>query len=63
MPLYEWHCVGCELTVEQLQSTYEPQAPTCVGCGKAMGLQLIATTVLYKGTGWAKEDRKKEGKQ
>jgi predicted nucleic acid-binding Zn ribbon protein len=63
-PLYVFECWTCFTTEERLQTGFEPVKPRCDGCGAWMVLTLTATSVHFKGKGWAKKDRtKKEGKQ
>jgi putative FmdB family regulatory protein len=61
MPLYEFKCPRCEKVETRLQVSFEPVAPRCE-CGPWMILQLIATTVHFKGDGFAKRDRAREGR-
>jgi putative FmdB family regulatory protein len=62
MPVYEFKCNACGKVETRLQVSYQPVAPRCE-CGPWMTLQLVASTVVYKGAGWAKKDRKDGGKQ
>lgn len=61
MPLYVFECWTCCTTEERLQTGFQPVVPRCDGCGAWMQLQVVQSTVVYKGDGWAKVDRKKEG--
>jgi predicted nucleic acid-binding Zn ribbon protein len=53
----------CCITEERLQTGFQPVVPRCDGCGAWMQLEINASSIQYKGEGWAKSDRKKEGKK
>jgi predicted nucleic acid-binding Zn ribbon protein len=63
MPLYVFFCMTCCITEERLQTGFQPVVPRCDGCGAWMQLEINASSIQYKGEGWAKSDRKKEGKK
>ena len=63
MPLYVFECWTCCTTEERLQTGFQPVFPRCDGCGVWMQLQISQSSVQFKGEGWAKVDRKKEGKK
>jgi predicted nucleic acid-binding Zn ribbon protein len=61
VPLYEFECWTCCTAEERLQTGYQPIYPRCDGCGAWMQLKVNQASIQFKGEGWAKEDRKKEG--
>lgn len=62
MPLYVYQCPVCSALDERLQTVDAPLTPRCEKCGCWMLRVISAPAVQYKGSGWAKQDRKKEGK-
>ena len=62
MPLYVFECWTCCTTEERLQTGFQPIVPRCDGCGAWMQQVIAPSTIVYKGDGWAKKDRK-EGKK
>ena len=63
MPLYVFECWTCCITEERLQTGFQPVVPRCDGCGAWMQLQVTQSSIQFKGDGWAKVDRQKEGKK
>jgi predicted nucleic acid-binding Zn ribbon protein len=63
VPLYVFFCMTCCITEERLQTGFQPVVPRCDGCGAWMQLEISPSSVQFKGEGWAKVDRKKEGKK
>ena len=62
VPLYVYQCQVCKALDERLQTIDALLTPRCEKCGCFMVRLINAPAVQYKGTGWAKQDRKKEGK-
>jgi len=60
MPLFEYKCLHCNLTIEVLQTRKET-APICVKCESThkakipMQKQVSKTSFSLKGSGWAKD--------
>ncbi|MEY3683679.1 MAG: hypothetical protein RIS62_389 [Chloroflexota bacterium] len=61
MPFYDYRCGQCGATVEILHGIDEQQARTHEGCGGALERQFFAASVHFKGSGWAKLDRRSGG--
>ena len=61
MPFYDYLCAKCGATVEVLHGIDEQQARTHEGCGGSMERQFSAASVHFKGSGWAKLDRRSGG--
>jgi len=61
MPFYDYHCSRCNKTVELLHGI--DQVPSLVheGCGGALEKQFAAASIHFKGSGWAKLDRRAPG--
>lgn len=62
MPLYVYQCPVCSALDERLQTVDALLTPRCEKCGCWMLRVISAPAVQYKGSGWAKQDRKKEGR-
>jgi len=58
MPFYDYHCTRCDTTVELLHGIEDETKRTHEGCGGALDRQFSATSVHFKGSGWAKLDRR-----
>ena len=61
MPFYDYLCAKCGATVEVLHGIDEQQAQTHVECGGSLERQFSAASVHFKGSGWAKLDRRSGG--
>ena len=61
MPFYDYHCTRCDTTVELLHGIEDETKRTHEGCGGALDRQFSATSVHFKGSGWAKLDRRSGG--
>ena len=61
MPLFEYLCESCGLTVEAIQSVGEPPLANCDRCGSPLKKLLSAPAVQFKGTGWYVSDYGKSG--
>lgn len=61
MPFYDYLCAKCGATVEVLHGIEEQQARTHEDCGGALERQFSAASVHFKGSGWAKLDRRSGG--
>lgn len=58
MPFYDYHCTRCNTTVELLHGIEDEAKRTHEGCGGALERQFSATSVHFKGSGWAKLERR-----
>jgi putative FmdB family regulatory protein len=58
MPFYDYHCTRCDTTVELLHGIDDETKHTHEGCGGALDRQFSATSVHFKGSGWAKLERR-----
>jgi putative FmdB family regulatory protein len=58
MPFYDYHCTRCDTTVELLHGIGDETKRTHEGCGGALDRQFSATSVHFKGSGWAKLERR-----
>ncbi len=58
MPFYDYHCSRCDTTVELLHGIEDETKRTHEGCGGALERQFSATSVHFKGSGWAKLERR-----
>jgi putative FmdB family regulatory protein len=58
MPFYDYLCVKCGATVEVLHGIDEEQVRTHDQCGGALERQFSPASVHFKGSGWAKLDRR-----
>ena len=61
MPFYDYLCAKCGATVEVLHGIDEQQARTHEECGGTLERQFSAASVHFKGSGWAKLDRRSGG--
>ena len=61
MPFYDYLCAKCGATVEVLHGIDEQQARTHEECGGLLERQFSAASVHFKGSGWAKLDRRSGG--
>lgn len=61
MPFYDYRCAMCGATVEILHGIDDTTARTHDGCGGALERRFSAASVHFKGSGWAKVDRRSSG--
>jgi putative FmdB family regulatory protein len=50
MPIYEFKCISCEITIEMEKSMDEEHKPIC--CGIEMHRVWGSIGISFKGTGW-----------
>lgn len=50
MPIYEYKCVKCQISMELEKSIHEEADPNC--CGEAMRRVYSSFAITFKGTGW-----------
>ena len=58
MPFYDYHCTRCDATIELLHGIDDETKRTHEGCGGALERRFSATRVHFKGSGWAKLERR-----
>ena len=58
MPFYDYHCTRCDATIELLHGIDDEAKHTHEGCGGALERRFSATSVHFKGSGWAKLERR-----
>lgn len=59
MPIYEYRCEKCGVTIEIMQKISDPAPATCEKCGAGpMEKQLSRSSFALKGTGWYVTDFK-----
>jgi putative FmdB family regulatory protein len=57
LPLYEYVCANGH-RVEVMHGLYETGPTECPTCGAPMRKAFVAPTIVFKGSGWAKMDRR-----
>ena len=58
MPVYEYVCQTCGNDVEVLHGLYESGPGACDVCGGPMRKRLAPPTIVFRGSGWAKKERR-----
>jgi putative FmdB family regulatory protein len=59
MPLYDYDCAACGRRVEVVHGVYAPGPTHCPNCGGGpLRKAISAAAVHYKGSGWAKKERR-----
>ena len=59
MPRYDYDCAACGRRVEVVHGVYEPGPTQCPNCGGGpLKKAIAAPAVHFKGSGWAKRDRR-----
>jgi putative FmdB family regulatory protein len=59
MPLYDYDCAACGRRIEVVHGVYAPGPTHCPNCGSGpLRKAISAPAVHYKGSGWAKRDRR-----
>ena len=58
MPLYDYRCTRCDLVVELLRGIDEAAPAAHEGCGGALERLFTPASVHFKGSGWAKLERR-----
>jgi putative FmdB family regulatory protein len=58
MPFYDYECTRCGATVELLHGIDDETKRTHEGCGGVLERRFSATSVHFKGSGWAKLERR-----
>ena len=53
MPIYEYHCDGCDTDFEMMRRISDASLPACPKCGAEDVRKLISLSTFHlKGTGW-----------
>lgn len=59
MPLYDYDCMACGHRVEVVHGVHAPGPTHCPNCGGGpLKKAIAAPAVHFKGSGWAKRDRR-----
>ena len=58
MPTYDYICSNCGHRAEILHGVHDETPRTCAECGGQMRKAITAPSIVFKGTGWAKVDRR-----
>jgi putative FmdB family regulatory protein len=60
MPIYEYLCRACGHRTEILHGINDPGPQFCPACGAEGKLRkaITAPSIVFKGSGWAKKDRR-----
>ena len=57
MPLYDYKCSACGISIEKLETLNAPETQKCDVCGESNSLkrQLAKTSFSLTGSGWYKD--------
>jgi putative FmdB family regulatory protein len=59
MPLYDYDCLACGRRVEVVHGVHAPGPAHCPSCGGGpLRKAIVAPAIHFKGTGWAKKERR-----
>ena len=59
MPLYDYDCAACGRRIEVVHGVHAPGPTHCPSCGSGpLKKAIVAPAVHFKGSGWAKRDRR-----
>jgi putative FmdB family regulatory protein len=59
MPLYDYDCLACGRRVEVVHGVHAPGPEHCPNCGSGpLRKAITAAAVHFKGSGWAKKERR-----
>ncbi len=59
MPLYDYDCMACGRRIEVVHGVHAPGPTHCPNCGEGpLKKAISAPAVHFKGSGWAKRDRR-----
>ena len=61
MPIYDYVCGSCGHRFEVLRGINEAGPHQCPECGGPVARAFVPPTIHFKGTGWAKMDRRATG--
>lgn len=52
MPLYEYECKNCRMSVEKIQKVTDPPLHICSRCNGALKRLISSPNIRFKGSGW-----------
>ncbi len=52
MPIYEYRCLDCSYTFEEIQKFNDPPITVCPKCGGKVEKLISAPAIQFKGSGW-----------
>lgn len=59
MPIYDYDCAACGCRIEVVHGVYAPGPTHCPNCGAGpLRKAISAPAVHFRGSGWAKRDRR-----
>ena len=59
MPLYDYDCLACGRRIEVIHGVHAPGPSHCPNCGSGpLRKAISAPAVHFRGSGWAKRDRR-----
>lgn len=59
MPLYDYDCAACGRRLEVVHGVHAPGPTSCANCGGGpLRKAIVAPAIHFKGSGWAKRDRR-----
>ena len=59
MPVYDYDCAACGTRFEVIHGVHADSPATCPACGRGPVRKAVtAPAVHYKGSGWAKKERR-----
>src|SRR5664280_1970363 len=61
MPTYEYECETCHQRLEAVQKFADPALTTCPACGGALRKVFSAVGIVFKGSGFYKNDSRGSG--
>ncbi len=61
MPIYDYVCTSCGHRFEVLRGLNESGPHVCPECGGPVNRAFAPPTIVFKGSGWAKVDRRYAG--
>jgi putative FmdB family regulatory protein len=61
MPTYEYECETCHQRLEAVQKFADPALTTCPACGGVLRKVFSAVGIVFKGTGFYKNDSRGSG--
>lgn len=61
MPIYDYHCPSCGHRAEILHGVHDDSPRSCSNCGTTMRKAFAPPAIVFKGTGWAKVERRSSG--
>jgi len=59
MPTYEYECLSCHEHVEAVQKFADPALTKCENCGGSLRKVFSAVGIVFKGSGFYKNDSRK----